>query len=167
MTVFLILPPERLVSLAPLMRLWIGSILRGPSRGKADERNPVLFLIDEAAHLGQIQALEDAVTLMRGYGIRLWFFFQSVGQLTKSFGERAGTFLDNIDTQQYFGTNAFESAEAISKRIGDATIEVKSVNDTTSSSRPTGPRPGAAAGEHLDFDQHHDLPSGAGSAQTG
>ncbi len=137
-TLYLCLPADRLETLAPLQRMWIGSLLRVLTRGQADERNPVLFFIDEAAHLGRIQALQDAVTLMRGMGIRLWFFFQSIGQLQTCYGEHAATFLDNIDTQQYFGTNAVESAEAISKRIGDATILIESLNKTTSRSRPDG-----------------------------
>jgi type IV secretion system protein VirD4 len=137
-TLYLILPQERLVSLAPLMRMWIASTLRELSRGTASERNPVLFLIDEAAHLGHIQALEDAVTLMRGYGIRLWFFWQSLGQLTKCFGDRAPVFLDNIDTQIYFGINGYESAEAVSKRLGDATITSESYNRTTGQSQSYG-----------------------------
>ena len=116
MTLYLILPPERLVSLAPLMRMWVATVLRVLTRGLPSEHNPVLFLLDEAGHLGHIQTLEDAVTMLRGYGIRVWFFFQSLGQLRKAFGERADVFLDNIDTQHYFGINAYESAEAISKR---------------------------------------------------
>jgi type IV secretion system protein VirD4 len=43
-----------------------------------------------------MQALEDAVTLMRGMGIRLWLFFQSREQLKKCFGDNAGTVLDNL-----------------------------------------------------------------------
>ena len=69
------------------------------------EKNPVLFLVDEAAHIGKMQALEDAVTLMRGMGIRLWLFFQSIEQLKKCFGDNAGTVLDNLATQQYFSIN--------------------------------------------------------------
>jgi type IV secretion system protein VirD4 len=139
-TLYLILPPERLVTLAPLMRTWISTLLRALSRGQASEQHPVLFYLDEAGHLGRnLQSLEDAVTLMRGYGIRLWFFFQSVAQLKDCFGDRAAKILDNIDTQQYFGTNAFESAEAISKRAGDATILIESINKTVSRSRPVGP----------------------------
>ena len=132
MTIYLCLPPERLVTLAPLQRMWIGCLLRAVALGGANEHNPVLFLLDEAGHLGHIEALEDAVTLMRGYGVRLWFFFQSVGQLTECFGERAGVFLDNIDTQQFFGINAMDSADVISKRMGDATIRTESRQRGTS-----------------------------------
>jgi type IV secretion system protein VirD4 len=135
-TLYLCLPPDKLVTLAPLSRMWIGTVLRSVSTCGMGERNPVLFLLDEAAHLGKIQVLEDAVTLMRGMGVRLWFFFQSLQQLQKCYGEQAAVMLDNIDTQQYFGINSYESAEAVSKRIGDTTIAVKSVNRTTSYSKP-------------------------------
>ena len=46
--------------------------------------------------------------------------------------------LDNIGTQQYFGINSFETAEEISKRIGDATVGIRSDNRTRGDSVPTG-----------------------------
>lgn len=144
-TIYLILPHDKLVTLAPLMRLWVGMLLRTITRGAPDDRNRVLFLIDEAAHLGKIQVLEDAVTLMRGMGIRLWFFFQSVTQLHTCFGEKASTILDNIETQQYFGINSFFAADEISKRIGDATIATITRGGSTGSSRPV-PNNGQHAG---------------------
>lgn len=143
-TIYLCLPHDRLVTLAPLNRLWLGTILRAITRGTACERNEVLFLIDEAAHLGKIQILEDAVTLMRGMGIRLWFFFQSLSQLHECYGDRAPVILENLDTQQYFGTNAYQTAEEISKRIGDRTVGIASRNDTQGRSAPTsGYTPGS------------------------
>jgi type IV secretion system protein VirD4 len=138
-TVYLVLPGEQLETLAPLLRMWIGCLLRAVTRGGADERDPVLFLLDEAGHLGRVKALENAVSLARGYGVRLWFIFQSMGQLTRCFGDAATDFLNNIDTQQYFGVNTVQTAEEISKRIGDATVLVESLNRTTSRSRPSGP----------------------------
>lgn len=153
MTVYLCLPHDRLVTLAPLQRMWIGCLLRAVALGGANEHNPVLFLLDEAGHLGHIEALEDAVTLMRGYGVRLWFFFQSVGQLTECFGERAGVFLDNIDTQQFFGINAMESADVISKRMGDATIRTESRQRGTSYSYSDGSGGGQPSpGQHSTSD---------------
>ena len=130
-TIYLILPHDKLVTLAPLMRLWVGMILRTITRGVPDDRNRVLFLIDEAGHLGKIQVLEDAVTLMRGMGIRLWFFYQSITQLHTCFGENASTIIDNLETQQYFGINSFFAADEISKRIGDATISTTTRGDST------------------------------------
>jgi len=137
--VYLTLPPERLERLAPLMRLWLGTMLGRLIDGEAGERQPVLFLVDEAAHLGRMQILEDAITLLRGYGIRIGLYFQSINQLQKCYGDNAATVLDNLGTQVYFGiSNAFETAEAISKRIGDCTILQRSINDTKGHSRSTG-----------------------------
>jgi type IV secretion system protein VirD4 len=137
-TVYLVLPSDQLETLAPLLRMWIGGLLRAVTREGASERDPVLFLLDEAATLGRIKALEDAVSLVRGYGVRFWFIFQSLGQLTKCFGDQASDFLNNFDTQQFFGVNTVQTAEEISKRIGDATVLVESLNKTTSRSRPSG-----------------------------
>ena len=90
----------------------------------------MLWLLDEYAHIGHMQAIEDAVTLMRGMGVRLWFIFQSLGQIKTCFGEKAQVVLDNCGTQQFFAVNSYETAEYISKRIGDATIGTTSVNDS-------------------------------------
>jgi type IV secretion system protein VirD4 len=76
-TVYLILPHDRLSSLNRLLRLQIGTIMRRTTRGAPTERNPVLWLLDEYAHIGHMRAIEDATTLMRGMGVRLWFIFQS------------------------------------------------------------------------------------------
>jgi type IV secretion system protein VirD4 len=137
-TLYLILPTEYLDTLAPLNRMWISTLLRAMTRGVADERNKVLFLLDEAGNLGQMKCLETAVTLMRGYGIRLFFFFQSVGQVSQVFGDHASVFLDNIGTQLFFGVNAHESAKHISDRGGDATLLVETLNNSRSFSRPSG-----------------------------
>ena len=137
-TIYLVLPHDKLETLAPLMRLWIGTILRRITRGTPSEQNPVLFFLDEAAHLGKIRVLEQAVTLMRGMGIRLWFIFQSAHQLNDCFGDKAKTILDNIDTQQHFAINSYEGAEEHSKRIGEITISVPSHGVNSGWTRNTG-----------------------------
>jgi len=124
-SVFLVLPPERLVTWAPLMRMWVGSFLRIIIREGASERNRILFMLDEIAQLGRMQALEDAVSIVRGYGICLWFIFQSLKQVQDCYGTKAGVILDNIPTMQFFALgNALETAEMCSRRIGDETIRI-------------------------------------------
>jgi type IV secretion system protein VirD4 len=138
MTVYLVVPADKLVVWAGLQRLWLGCILRIITRGVPTEKNPVLFLVDEAAHIGRMQALEDGITLMRGMGIRLWLFFQSLDQLNKCFGDHAATVLDNLATQQFFAINSYETAEAISKRIGDETVIVRTDGGNSGTSWSTG-----------------------------
>ena len=137
MTIYLITPADKLTVWAGLQRVWLGSLLRIITRGSPSERNPVLFLVDEAAHIGKMQALEDAVTLMRGMGIRLWLFFQSIDQLKKCYGDNAGTVLDNLATQQYFSINSYETADAMSKRIGEATLVIRTEGGNDGTSSPT------------------------------
>src|SRR5207248_4934970 len=138
MTVYIVIPPDKLVVWAGLMRLWLGSLLRIITRGVPTEKNPVLFMVDECAHIGQMQALEDAVTLMRGMGIRMWLFFQSIEQLKKCFGDNAGTVLDNLATQQYMSITSYETAEAMSKRIGDETVVIRTEGDNRGTSTSIG-----------------------------
>ena len=78
---------------------------------------------------------------MRGYGIRLWFFFQSLSQMTEIYGKHAPVILDNLATQQYFGINSFDTAEAISKRMGEQTISLRTDNGGRGRSDPTGSGP--------------------------
>ena len=137
MTIYLITPPDKMVVWAGLQRLWLGCLLRIITRGVPSEKNPVLFLVDECAHIGKMQALEDAITLLRGSGIRMWLFFQSIEQLKKWFGDNAGTVLDNLATQQYFSINSFETAEAMARRIGDETIVIRTDGDNRGTSMPT------------------------------
>ena len=138
MDIYLITPSDKLVSWQGLQRIWLGSLIRQITRGVPTERNPVLFLIDEAAHIGKMHVLEDAVTLMRGMGIRLWFFFQSIEQLKTCYGDHATTVLDNIATQQYFAINSLETAKALSERIGDETITIRTEGGSSGSSANYG-----------------------------
>ena len=137
-TLYLTVPNDKMTVLAAYNRTIIGSLLRVLSRHGADESIPLLFLIDEAASLGQIKTLENAVTTARKTGIRLWFFWQSPDQMKDCFGSRANIILGNMDTTQWFGVNDYDTAENLSKRIGDETRAVGSETKGTSSSRPTG-----------------------------
>ncbi len=155
-TVYLILPHDRLSSLAALQRYWISTIMRRITRGAPTEKNEVFWLLDEVAHIGHMQIIEDAVTLMRGMGMRLWFFVQSLDQFRTCYGEKAQVVLDNIGTQQYFGITSFATAEEVSKRIGDTTTASRSINRTKGDSQPTGgggrdgPSPGSRSTSHSD-----------------
>ena len=73
----------------------------------------------------------------RKTGIRLWFFWQSLDQMKECFGQRADMILGNMDTTQWFGVNDNETAEHISKRIGDETRMTQTQTIGGGTSRPT------------------------------
>lgn len=135
MTVYLILPPEHMRAQSALLRMWIGSLLRAVVRGGLQERNKVHFVLDEAASLGHMEALDDAVDKYRGYGVRLQFYYQSVSQLRKSFPDgQDQTLLSNV-SQVFFGVNDLPTAEYVSNRLGEETIVVRSGGTSTGQSR--------------------------------
>jgi type IV secretion system protein VirD4 len=146
-SVYLVLAHDKMTVWQGLMRTWLGSIMRITTRGVPSERNPVLFLIDEAGNIGNMRALQDGITLMRGMGIRIWLFFQNLGQLYECYGKHAPIILGNLEIQQYFGLNDYDTAELVSKRIGEQTILVNTDSGGKSYSWPDGlpgrePQPG-------------------------
>jgi type IV secretion system protein VirD4 len=132
MTVYLVLPPEHLRAQSPLLRMWIGSLLRAVVRGGLQEKNKVHFVLDEAASLGHLEALDDAVDKYRGYGVRLQFYYQSLGQLKKCWPADQGQTLLSNTTKIMFGCNVIQEAEFWSKSLGNETIVVDSGGTSTS-----------------------------------
>ncbi len=135
MTVYLVLPPDHARAQSPLLRLWIGSLLRAVVKGGLQEKTRVHFVLDEAASLGHLECLDDAVDKLRGYGVRLQLYYQSLGQLRKCWPDDGGqTLLSNV-TQVFFGVNDQQTAEHVSSRLGEETIIVKSGGTGSSESR--------------------------------
>lgn len=140
MTVYLVLPPDRMRAQSALLRLWIGSMLRAVVKGGLQNSSKVHFVLDEAAALGHMDALEDAVDKYRGYGVRLLFLYQSLGQLKKCFPDgQEQTLLSNV-TQVFFGVNDQQTAEYVSARLGEATITTESGGTNRGSSIQRSPQ---------------------------
>ena len=100
-------------------------------------REPTLFLLDEFAALGRLEAVERAMGLMAGYGLQLWPILQgeaasrkrsggafrcrtgkAQSQLRALYGVRANTFVANAGVLQTFGVNDYETAKALSQLTG-------------------------------------------------
>lgn len=135
MTVYLVLPPEHTRAASPLLRVWIGSLLRAVVRGGLQERTRVHYVLDESSSLGHLEALDDAVDKYRGFGVRLFFIYQSLGQLKKCFPDgQDQTLLSNV-SQVFFGVNDLQTAEYVSNRLGEGTIVLRSGGTSTGTSR--------------------------------
>ena len=83
---------------------------------------PILFLLDEFAALGRLEAVERAMGLMAGYGLQLWPILQDLSQLKALYGPKANTFVANAGVLQTFGVNDLETAEWLSRLLGRATV---------------------------------------------
>ena len=135
-SVFLVLPPNRLDAYSRWLRLLVSQALQDIARVAERPQNaqiaaqapverlkaPALFLLDEFAALGRLEAVERAMGLMAGYGLQLWPILQDMSQLRDLYGARASTFIANAGVQQVFGVNDFETAKWLSQTMGQETI---------------------------------------------
>ena len=137
-SVFLVLPPNRMDAYSRWLRLLVSQALQDIARDAEASvgahtpsqrlRTPVLFLLDEFAALGRLEAVERAMGLMAGYGLQLWPILQDMSQLRDLYGERAGTFIANAGVQQVFGVNDFETAKWLSQMMGQETTGYQTDN---------------------------------------
>ena len=148
LSLYLVLPTERLSTYRAWMRLMVGVCLRTmvhqgegealvsrPGAGAgAGGRPRVLFALDEFANLKRLAPVEDAFTIAAGYGVTFWLFLQDLAQLKAQYRQSWGTFLANADVLQTFGTNDLDTAKLVSELTGDSTILVEGESASASTS---------------------------------
>lgn len=91
----------------------------------------VNFILDEAASLGRMECIDDAIDKYRGFGVRLNLYYQSPAQLKKCFPDGQDQTVLANSTQVFFAIND-ESADYVSRRLGEETIVVESGGSGTS-----------------------------------
>lgn len=120
--VYICIPAEYISLLAPMQRAIIGAAMLYKQRHPAAPR--VLFLIDEAAQLGQFETLLRAYSYGRGMGIRAWSIWQDVGQISRNYGPDAvAGFMGSSQCRQFVGVRDLETAETVSRMLGMQTLE--------------------------------------------
>jgi len=125
MTIFLVLPDDRLATHGRWLRLIVGLCLSALTRDRRPPKHPVLFMLDEFAALGRLQAVETAMGLLAGYGVLLWPILQDLSQLQDLYPNRWRSFLANTGVVQAFGVNDMGTAEYLSKMLGQRTVTVR------------------------------------------
>lgn len=123
-TIYLVLPPDKLRTQARLARLIFGQAIRAMTRAPGRPRHSVLFLVDEFAQLGYFSVIEDAIAILRGYGVTLWLLVQDLSQLQAVY-PKWRSFLAN-STLQAFGSQDQATTEYLSRLLGSETVLVKS-----------------------------------------
>ena len=103
MSIYIVVPPEKLESHGKLLRLWIGVLISAITRRRQRPALPTLFVLDEAAQLGPLKQLRQAITLLRGYGLRTWSFWQDLSQLKSLYPLDWQTMVNNCEMLQAFG----------------------------------------------------------------
>ena len=113
-----------------LARVVIGSLLNAIYNRNGDVKGRALFLLDEVARLGYLRILETARDAGRKYGITLTMIFQSIGQMREAYGGRDATskWFESASWISFAAINDPDTADYISKRCGDTTVEVDQTN---------------------------------------
>ena len=124
-TVYVVWPPDKLASHAALIRIFLTGITQILIQRKQRPEHSTLFLVDEAAQLGKISALLTATTLGRGYGIKIAWIFQSIGQLHSAYGQDAQVIIDNTFSALTFGRQPnWRTAQALADALfGDVSVD--------------------------------------------
>jgi len=122
-SVYLVVPPDRLESHAAYLRIQLGALLGLMVRRPRRPRWPTLFIVDELGHLGPVPQLRQAITLLRGYGVRVALFVQSLAQLKSLWPRDWETLLDNTGTWIHFGSTSLAAARQVADQLGDVSAE--------------------------------------------
>lgn len=117
-TIYLVLPPHSLASLSVLMRLWFSTIFAALMRRGSRPEHPTLVMIDEAAQLGHFEPLRQAITLLRGYGVQTWTFWQDPGQIRSAYPRDWASLVNNCRVVQAFGRRSASQADQYADALG-------------------------------------------------
>lgn len=117
-TIYIVIPPTKLYSHASLLKIWIGTLMHTIMERKHQPKWRTLFMLDECANLGRMEVLRKAVTLLRGYGLQVWMFFQDLSQIEGLYDVDFRTMLNNCGVLQTFGLRRQSAADPLAKIIG-------------------------------------------------
>ena len=117
--VFLVIPPEKLVSHSGLLRLIVGTVLTTIMRRRKAPAQKTLMLVDEAAQLGsQFEPILTAATLLRGFGLRLVTVWQDLMQIKSRYRDDWGTILNNSGAVLSFGQSHYAACKDAADYLG-------------------------------------------------
>jgi type IV secretion system protein VirD4 len=142
-TVYLILPARQLEKHSNWLRLIVQSALTSLQDTPSDKLAPPLFLLDEFAQLGYLPSIENAMGMLRGYGVQLWPFLQDLAQLKAIYRERWESFFSSRGVLTAFAPQDLTTAEYLSRLCGQKTEIVESENERADASgmgRSRGPQ---------------------------
>ncbi len=142
--IFLNIPQNVAEDFAPMLRLMLGTMLTAAQLIEVNEapRARRLFLIDEAAKLGNMDILENIRDRGRSLGLHLMMFYQTPGEIERLWG-RAGmtSWKDGCSATIMGPVSSRTSAGEVSAMIGTRTLRVRT-ESTSSSSQVLSPMSG-------------------------
>ncbi|MGS0943773.1 type IV secretory system conjugative DNA transfer family protein (plasmid) [Pseudomonas luteola] len=126
MTVYLVMPMNKIGPNSRFIRAFVNNVMAAITASPKKPQENVAFFLDEFGQLGYMKSIEDAVSLLRGYGLSFWVYVQELSQL-KNVYPRWQTFLAN-SAKVFFGVDDLDTAKYVSETLGKSTIEYETQN---------------------------------------
>ncbi len=130
-SVYVGLSPDNIKRLEPLMQIFYQQAATFLTRNMPtdEDKYGVMFMLDEFPTLGKMEQFKTGIAYFRGYKVRLFLIVQDTEQL-KDIYEDAGmnSFLSNATYRITFAANNIQTAELISKMVGNKTVDQISAN---------------------------------------
>ncbi len=136
---YLIIAPPDIDRLKPLIRIFMTMLVaKRTSRmnftaGEQDKsyKYKLLLLLDEFPSIGKILVLENAISFVAGYGLKLYIICQDLNQLYAKYSKDE-SITANCHIQIALAPNTVNTAEYIEKRLGNMTVQLKNTSSSTS-----------------------------------
>lgn len=154
MTIYVILPFDKLRSYAAFLRVFVGLFYRAMIRDAKPARTPVACVIDEFPALGQMTEIVNALAEIAGYGVRFWLFAQGLVQLKAIYPHHYNLILSQCATKCVFGVTDGETAQWLSDEVGKTTVALRTPSLGNSGGGMDGkgyPTGGANSGQNIQF----------------
>lgn len=120
--VFINVPLKVLHSNPQVARVIVGALLNVAYEARGQMNGRILFLLDEVARLGYMSILETARDAGRKYGINLLLMYQSLGQITATWGVQGRqAWFDSSYLKMFACLHDVSAAEFLSKACGEFT----------------------------------------------
>jgi len=127
MTIYFCIPAENTEQCETLTRLFFAQAVDAMTRNKSNPELPVVFILDEFPQLGKMKPILSGISVLAGFGVRLWMFAQSLAQIKSTYGDNdTQNILENCSCKSFFGTNDNTAAKEISDMCGMMTVPVES-----------------------------------------
>ncbi len=126
--VFFVLEPTRLETERGVLRMWLGSTIRALMLDGLGGRI-VHGVIDEAAAVGAMKAIDTALSVGRSYGLRIQTYWQAMPQMETVYPHGQHLAVLAQCTQVYFGVQDVNTATHIEKSLGPQTVIVEGGGD--------------------------------------
>jgi type IV secretion system protein VirD4 len=126
-SIYIIIPPDKLNSHQGLLRLWIGTLFKAFTSRRQIPKLPTLLLLDECAQLGNFSYLETLITLCRSYGVKVWSFWQDLAQIRQLYPQSWQTIINNCAVLQFFGSKNFKMSQELSELVGVPAKDIRNL----------------------------------------